>query len=149
VKLTASITGAQDVRRMLLRLGTQLAAKALAQTAVAVERYVELEAGKHTKTGALFQSVRKRQVGAAWVIDHDLQRAPHAVFVHWGTRPHIIRPKNKKALRWPAGGAFAFAKKVRHPGTKADPWMVRAAALAPAVFRARVEALVKDLNNGA
>lgn len=142
MKITTTITGAEAVRRMLLRLGSTLAAKALAQTAVDVERFVERAAGKHNITGALVQSIRKRRAGDGWVIDHDLQRAPHAVFVHWGTRPHVIRAKNKKALRWVKGGAFAFAKAVNHPGTKADPWMVRAAALAPLMFRARVESLI-------
>jgi len=28
----------------------------------------------------------------------------------------VIKPKNKKALRWAGSGAFSFAKKVHHPG---------------------------------
>lgn len=36
-----------------------------------------------------------------------------------GTAPHVIRPKNKKALFWP--GAAHPVKKVNHPGTKAYP----------------------------
>lgn len=39
-----------------------------------------------------------------------------------GTPPHIIRPKNKKALRWTGpGGKPIFAKRVNHPGTKPYP----------------------------
>ena len=34
----------------------------------------------------------------------------------FGTGPFTIRPKNKKALRFSVGGAFHFAKSVRHPG---------------------------------
>lgn len=34
-----------------------------------------------------------------------------------GTPPHMIRPRNKKALYWP--GANHPVKRVRHPGTKA------------------------------
>jgi len=33
-----------------------------------------------------------------------------------GTRPHIIRAKNKKSLKW--GNPAKFAKSVRHPGTR-------------------------------
>ena len=37
-----------------------------------------------------------------------------------GTRPHEIRPRRKKALRFrpKRRGRYVFAKKVRHPGTK-------------------------------
>jgi len=43
------------------------------------------------------------------------------LYLEEGTAPHVIRPKNKKALRWKTGGGdkFAFAKEVHHPGTEA------------------------------
>ena len=88
------------------------------------------------------RSVYKRRLPDGWEIGHDLQVAPEALFVHWGTRPHKIKPKRKKALRWPAGGQFAFAKSVNHPGYKGDSWLVRAAALAPAVFDRHVQSLL-------
>lgn len=47
---------------------------------------------------------------------------PYAVFVHDGTKPHEIRPKNKKALKTP----FGPRKKVNHPGTKANPYLQNA-----------------------
>ncbi len=50
--------------------------------------------------------------------------APYALFVHEGTAPHVILPKDKKALAWP-GGAHPV-KKVNHPGTKANPFFIRA-----------------------
>lgn len=34
------------------------------------------------------------------------------------TRPHVIRPKTAKALRWQAGGVVFFASVVHHPGSK-------------------------------
>ena len=55
------------------------------------------------------------------------KRVNYAFFVHEGTRPHKIEPKKKKALRWTAGGAFKFAKKVNHPGYKGDPFLRNAA----------------------
>lgn len=43
---------------------------------------------------------------------------------HDGTRPHIIRPKNAKLLRFVAkDGKIVFAKVVRHPGTKANQYL--------------------------
>ena len=44
--------------------------------------------------------------------------------VEEGTRSHIIRPKNKKALYWK--GAKHPVKKVNHPGSKAKPYLIPA-----------------------
>lgn len=43
-------------------------------------------------------------------------------FLEEGTAPHVIRPKNKKALFW--AGAAHPVKKVNHPGTKARPLLM-------------------------
>lgn len=51
---------------------------------------------------------------------------PAVLFVLKGTRPHLIRPRRAKALRFDAGGATVFAKLVRHPGTNANNFMQRA-----------------------
>lgn len=47
--------------------------------------------------------------------------APHGDYVLFGTEPHEIRPKNKKALKTPYG----VFKKVNHPGTKANDFLGR------------------------
>lgn len=116
--------------------------KALALTAVEVEDLIEQRAGRHAKTGALERSIFKRRIGGGWELGHDSQVAPHARFVHDGTRPHVILPKDRKVLRWPVPGRFAFARKVNHPGTKPDTWLVDAARLAPPAFQRHVETLV-------
>lgn len=145
MKLTVNLTGAEDVRRKLLQIGQQAGTKALAAAAEDVELYVHGEAGKHTKTGALGRSVYLRKLGDGYEVGHDPRVAPHALFVHWGTRPHKIKPKDKRALRWAAGGQFAFAKVVHHPGYKGDAWLVRAAALAPAIFERHVNAAISRI----
>ena len=82
-------------------------------------------AGKHSKSGWLVRSLGS---GAAktgdleYQISHDLQAAPQALFVNFGTRPHEIRPKQKKVLRWVNGGNFIFSKLVHHPGYKGDAY---------------------------
>lgn len=43
----------------------------------------------------------------------------YGAFLEEGTPPHIIKPKNKKALYWK--GASHPVKQVNHPGTKAYP----------------------------
>jgi HK97 gp10 family phage protein len=44
--------------------------------------------------------------------------APYALWVEKGTKPHVIKPKHRKWLRFPIEGGFRFAKQVQHPGTK-------------------------------
>ena len=48
----------------------------------------------------------------------------YAPMVEYGTKAHIIRAKNKKALYWK--GAKHPVKKVNHPGSKAKPYLIPA-----------------------
>lgn len=41
---------------------------------------------------------------------------PAALYVLYGTRPHLIRPVRAQALRFTVGGRVVFAKVVHHPG---------------------------------
>ena len=45
----------------------------------------------------------------------------YAIIVEKGSKAHIIRPKNKKALYWE--GASRPVKMVNHPGTKPKPYL--------------------------
>lgn len=45
----------------------------------------------------------------------------YAPFVEFKTQPHIIRPRDKRALYWE--GAKHPVKEVHHPGTKAQPFL--------------------------
>lgn len=74
------------------------------------------------RTGASFTGETLREVRAEAVID-----VTYAEYVTMGTRPHVIRPRTKKALSfyWPkAGGAVVLAS-VNHPGTKANEFFER------------------------
>lgn len=50
---------------------------------------------------------------------------PIALIHHEGTRPHDIRPRYKRALRWPGAtkSGWRFAKVVHHPGTKPNRYL--------------------------
>ena len=48
----------------------------------------------------------------------------YAPGVEYGTKAHIIRPKNKRFLYWK--GAKHPVKKVNHPGSKAKPYLIPA-----------------------
>lgn len=54
---------------------------------------------------------------------------PYARAVHDGRPALTIKPKRGKALKWKgAGGAAVFARAVRQPARKANPWLMRAIA---------------------
>lgn len=51
----------------------------------------------------------------------------HAVrWVLDGTRPHLIRPRRAKVLRFEVGGRVVYTNLVRHPGTKPNNFLGRA-----------------------
>ena len=52
---------------------------------------------------------------------------PKAVFVEYGTMPHVIYPVNASCLAFFAGGRMVFAAYVNHPGTKPQPFVRYAA----------------------
>lgn len=79
-------------------------------------------------TGRLRASIRVERrsflgLRSRWTIGSDVEYAP---MVNDGTRPHLIRPKNAKALRFRVDGKVVYAKVVRHPGTRARPFLDRA-----------------------
>src|ERR1700724_2628805 len=65
------------------------------------------------RTGFLVQSFRAELTTGMlrW-----FPTASYAPYVEFGTKPHVILPKNKKALYWP-GAAHPVAS-VNHPGSK-------------------------------
>lgn len=93
------------------------------------------------KTGNLGRSIGIGQVTDSYA--ETIARANYAAFVELGTglygpkrKKYEIKPRNKKALRFApkgqgrltgsprSGGPVIFAKRVNHPGTKAQPFMV-------------------------
>lgn len=74
------------------------------------------------KTGKLYRSVgiTYGKQGTRAIIE---AKSKHGSFIENGTRAHTIIPNSKKVLRFNSGGKFVFTKKVRHPGTKAKPFM--------------------------
>lgn len=92
------------------------------------------------KTSNLGRSITRGELTDSYTIVR--ARAGYAAYVELGTRPHVIRPKRGGFLRFPAkgaakrlsgaptrgavraGGAYVFARKVNHPGTKPQPFLV-------------------------
>jgi hypothetical protein len=76
------------------------------------------------KTGNLGRSIGIGSVTATVV--ETVATAAYAAFVELGTRAHDIVPRTKKVLRFKPKGATSvvYAKRVRHPGTRPQPFML-------------------------
>lgn len=115
------------------------------ETVREVQRLAEIEApgpgkpprnrtGINYATGRLEESIYSGigSWGAAGEVEGIVgAKAKHALFVHAGTRPHVIVPRHAKVLAWKGhSGKMVYAQKVHHPGTMANPFLERALRLA-------------------
>ena len=98
-------------------------------------------------TGKLKNSTRFQILGAPDTQVLQIRQGARSVggafygeFVRKGTAPHVIVPRKGKALRFVIGGQVVFAKRVNHPGTKANPYHVRALSSA----RSRIDGIISE-----
>jgi hypothetical protein len=69
-----------------------------------------------------------RKVNAVIVGKHVRVESTHpaTLYVIKGTRPHVIRPRVRKSLKFKIGGRTVFARVVHHPGTKKNDFLTKA-----------------------
>ena len=98
--------------------------KAIKKSAFNIESNAKknLASNKSVVTGHLRRSVAT-QMGDLEATIHT-SNVKYAVIVEKGSKAHVIRPKNKKALYWE--GASRPVKMVNHPGSKAKPYLIPA-----------------------
>lgn len=131
---TFTISGGKQLQARLNALGRapedllrQVGIEAVAQAKIRVPR----------KTGNLGRTIR---LGAKSPTHVEVKaggelNVGYAAAVEFGSRPHVIVPKRAKTLAW--GGARTlggrlragsratnFAKRVNHPGTRAQPFLI-------------------------
>ena len=126
------VTGGADIVRKLKELGVNM------------ERAQEivLRAGAEVVRQAAADNVRS--VSSSVASDITIQRvgdeggavvigiAPtrktwYAVFLERGTRPHTVKARSGKALRFIGPSGDVYRRSIQHPGTKARPFMRPAA----------------------
>ena len=95
--------------------------KAIKKSAFNIESQAKknLASNKSVVTGHLRRSISTK-MGDLEATIHT-SNVKYAICVEKGTKAHIIRPKNKKALYWK--GATRPVKQVNHPGSKAKPFL--------------------------
>lgn len=71
-----------------------------------------------SRSGRYLQSIHTEvEANPFQVIGKVASDHPQAAVLEFGSRPHVIKPKNKKTLFWP--GARFPVKEIHHPGTAA------------------------------
>ena len=98
--------------------------KILKNSAMTIEKNAKsnLTSNGSVKTGHLRRGIKNFRRGmTATVHTSNIKYAP---MVEKGTKAHIVRAKNKKALYWK--GAKHPVKQVNHPGSKAKPYLIPA-----------------------
>lgn len=106
------------------KTGTEIS-KAIQKTVLQIHNQALKEApvNKQTGGGNLRQNISSKMISK---LRGEIEsRAPYSLFVHEGTRPHDIRPVYKRVLANKRTGQI-FGKLVHHPGTRANPFLLRA-----------------------
>jgi HK97 gp10 family phage protein len=86
----------------------------------------EMERTVPVKSGNLRDSLGVKVTSGSVIIGPDVNKAPYATFVEHGTKPHVIKAKNGKALAFTVGGRTVIVRSVNHPGTTAQPFVMPA-----------------------
>lgn len=75
-----------------------------------------------TRTKALKKSI-KTGFSTTKLEGKVFSNLPYAHLVEFGSRATVIRPKNKKALKIPYNGSYAFAKRAKVPAKAPHPFL--------------------------
>lgn len=116
-----SVNGLKEIQATFKKIDEQYHEDILKELTSFAYNKTKEKASKHNVTGKMERSVFHRFKNGEGLVGVDLQKAPYALFVHFGTKPHTIEPKEKRALRFTSSSAkFIFSRKVNHPGYKGD-----------------------------
>lgn len=81
-------------------------------------------AAPHKKSGELQAAIKvthARLSPTRWRI-HAKAEVIQAATLEHGARPHVIEPRNKKALSFTSGGTKYVVRRVNHPGNRPTHW---------------------------
>lgn len=121
--LSLKIKNLEDISILEHKL-SGLAESFLKTTAKSYYKFIhdDIDSGKAftPRTGNLQQSIQIRVEKDKAVISTNQD---YAAFVEFGTKQHMIKAKNRKALSIPTDDGFIFVKSVIHPGSKPYPFM--------------------------
>lgn len=140
IRIPNNATTIEEIRRMPANLERTTI---LRMSQIAYDQMQE-GARPHSKKGDLFASIYNRAIPQGREVGHDPARAPHALFVVFGTKDHKVAPKDKKALRWASGGKFFFSKGHIVKGYRGDNYLQRAADESVRQMPAIIDKAIKE-----
>ena len=137
MKTTITLVGGPALERRLKALGK---APAATLKEIGIRGVAEAKRLVPRRTGNLGRTIRVAAITDRYVevSAGGAAASGYAAAVEYGTKPHVIVPRRRKALAWGgprtlggrlrvSGGVTAsptnFARRVRHPGTKAKPYL--------------------------
>ena len=123
--------GLEDINKTLRYIDEDMQNKFLVLTTKDAYKSVKKRAEVHHDTGNMENNityrVRKKELyGEVYIEDHNMLTSDninYALFVLFGTKPHAIKPKDKKTLRYSGVHGFVDSKRVHHPGYKGDNFL--------------------------
>ncbi|MFE0329070.1 HK97 gp10 family phage protein [Streptomyces sp. NPDC058960] len=122
----------RGLRRFFGRMSDDVA-RAVERTRIDVQNEARRRAP--VDTGRLRSSIVSHTEGGGRSLGYVVgTNVNYAAAVEYGTAPHVIKPKYKRALYWP-GAAHPVAQ-VNHPGTRPRPFLRPAIEMTPIFWRA-------------
>lgn len=112
---------------------TGIVGRDLDRRATLVQNAARSLVGTRYATGRLRRDISKKWVPSrsGRMVIQVGSSLKHAMMHHEGTKPHIIRARNARALRYiNRDGNVVFATAVHHPGTRANRYLENALPLA-------------------
>lgn len=91
------------------------------------EIFLDQTAHVPVRTGALKEGIRIISRPGYRFIGPDHAKTEYDIFVEKGTKPHMISAKPGSVLAFKVGGKQVFARTVRHPGTRPNPFAANSA----------------------
>lgn len=90
-----------------------------------IEFRARMSAG--VRTGLLKSSIRTEQmpVSQRGITGKVSANTRYAAAHHEGARPHVIRARRTRFLRFTVAGRVVFRKSVHHPGNRPNPFLAR------------------------
>ncbi len=93
----------------------------------AQEMQADMQAHAHVVTGKMRANIVIKDEPGKITVGVDDDTVPYAKYEVYGTKPHVIRPKEgKKVLAFRVNGKMIYVKQVNHPGTPAHDFVTPA-----------------------
>lgn len=106
-KIRRTMATLEEVRNREVKLSDEFLGKIKERTPV--------DSGDTQKSW--MKKIKRDANGVEWELNPE-GKEKIVTFLEWGTREHVILPKDKEALSFTVDGESVVTKKVYHPGTK-------------------------------